>query len=149
MQQAKLIGIECLTIQPSLESCSERLCGGLVQIHSQTKEITLTGLYWALVQHARAFRRGAIIVASHDANGDAPAVNAALIGQPASSSTVTATPNSAATSRVYHAAAKKSDGSLVLVLTNPGDAKDITVACAGQTAKVALSADSITTLRWN
>jgi hypothetical protein len=120
-----------------------------VQIHSVTKEITLTGLYWALVQHARAFRRGAVIVASHDANGDAPAVNAALIGQPASSSTVTATPNNAAASRVYHAAAKNPDGSMVLVLTNPGDAKEVTVACGGQTAKVALTADSITTLRWS
>src|ERR1700757_4251811 len=107
-------------------------CGGLVQIHSQTKEITLTGLYWALVQHARAFRRGAVMVASHDANGDLPAANAALIGQPASSSTVTATPNNAVTSRVYHTAAKNSDGSMVLVLTNPGDAKDLTVACGGQ-----------------
>jgi glucosylceramidase len=123
-------------------------CGGLVQIHSQTKEITRTGLYWALVQHARAFRRGAVMVASHDASGDLPAVNAALIDQPASSSTVTATPNAAAPSRVYHAAAKNPDGSIVLVLTNPGDARDVTVACAGQTAKVALTADSITTLRW-
>jgi len=105
-------------------------------------------LYWALVRHARAFRRGSVIVASHDANGDLPAVNAALIGQPASSSTVTSTPNSAAMSRVYHTAAKNSDGSLVLVLTNPGDAKDVTVACAGQTAKVPLTPDSITTLRW-
>src|SRR5258705_304720 len=84
-------------------------CGGLVQIHSQSKEITRTGLYWALVQHARAFRRGAIIVASHDANGDAPTVNAALIGQPASSSTVTAAPTAAATSRLYHTAVKNSD----------------------------------------
>ncbi len=124
-------------------------CGGVVQIHSVTKEITLTGLYWALVQHARAFRRGAVIVASHDAGGDAPAVNAALIGQPASSSTVTSTPNNAATSRVYHAAAKNPDGSMVLVLTNPGEAKEVTVACGGQTAKVALSADSISTLRWS
>jgi glucosylceramidase len=123
-------------------------CGGLVQIHSQTKEITRTGLYWALVHHARAFRRGSVVVASHDANGDLPAANAALIGQPASSSTVTATPNNAATSRVYHAAAQNPDGSLVLVLTNPGDAKDITVACSGQTVKVSLTADSITTLRW-
>jgi len=81
-------------------------CGGLVQIHSQTKEITQTGLYWALVHHARAFRRGAVIVASHDVNGDAPAVNAALIGQPASSSTVTATPNNASPSRVFHTAAR-------------------------------------------
>ncbi len=124
-------------------------CGGLVQIHSQSKEITQTGLYWALVHHARAFRRGAVIVASHDANGDLPAVNAALIGPPASSSTVTATPNTAPISRVYHTAAKNSDGSLVLVLTNPGDAKDVTLACAGQTAKIALTADSITTLRWS
>jgi hypothetical protein len=103
-----------------------------------------------LVHHARAFRRGAVIVASHDANGDVPAVNGALIGQPAgTSSTVTATPNSAVTSRVYHTAAKNSDGSMVLVLTNPGDARDVTVACGGQTAKVALTADSVTTLRWS
>jgi glucosylceramidase len=124
-------------------------CGGLVQIHSRSKEITQTGLYWALVHHARAFRRGAVIVASHDANGDLPAVNAALIGQPVSSSTVTATPTAAATSRVYHTAVKNSDGSIALVLTNPGDAKDVTVACRGQIAKVTLSADSITTLRWS
>jgi glucosylceramidase len=124
-------------------------CGGLVQIHSQTKEITRTGLYWALVHHARALRRGAVIVSSHDATGDAPAVNAALIDQPASSSTVTAPPKSAAVSRVYHTAAKNSDGSIVLVLTNPGEAKDVTVACAGQTARVPLTADSITTLRWS
>jgi O-glycosyl hydrolase len=102
-----------------------------------------------LVHHARAFRRGAVIVASHDANGDLPAVNAALIGQPASSSTVTATPNSATTSRVYHTAAKNPDGSTVLVLTNPGDAKDVTLAYGGQTAKISLTADSITTLRWS
>jgi glucosylceramidase len=123
-------------------------CGGLVQIHSQTKEITRTGLYWALVHHARAFRRGAVMIASHDANGDLPAVNSALIAQPTSSSTVTATPNTAAISRVYHAAAKNLDGSLVLVVTNPGEGKEVTVDCAGQTAKVTLSADSITTLRW-
>jgi glucosylceramidase len=123
-------------------------CGGLVQVHSVTKEITLTGLYWALVHYARAFRRGAVIVASHDVNGDAPAVNATLIGQPGSSSTGTATPNIAATSRVFHTAAKNSDGSMVLVLTNPGDAREVTVACGGQTANIALTADSITTLRW-
>jgi hypothetical protein len=89
------------------------------------------------------------MVASHDASGDLPSVNAALIDRPASSSTVTATPNAAAASRVYHAAAKNPDGSMVLVLTNPGDAREVTVACAGQTAKVPLAADSITTMRWS
>jgi glucosylceramidase len=124
-------------------------CGGLVQIHSVTKEITFTGLYWALAQHARAFRRGAVIVASHDANGDLPAVNAALIAPAPTSSNMSETPNEALASRVYHTAAKNTDGSMVLVLTNPGAARNVTVACGGQTAKVALSADSITTMRWS
>jgi glucosylceramidase len=124
-------------------------CCGLVQIHSVTKEITQTGLYWALVQHARAFRRGALIVASHDANADLPAVNGTLAVQPGSSSPETGIPYSAATSRVFHAAAKNPDGSMVLMLTNPGDAREVTVACGGQSAKIALTADSITTLRWS
>ena len=124
-------------------------CGGLVQIHSVTKEITQAGLYWALVQFARAFRRGAVIVASHDTNGDAPAVNGAAVVQPAPSPMGTAALNSALTSRVFHTAARNPDGSLVLVLTNPGDAREVTVACGDQTAKVPLTADSITTLRWS
>ena len=61
---------------------------------------------------------------------------------------MSSTPNTAAASRVYHTAAENSDGSMVLVLTNPGDPKQVTVACAGQIAKVSLTADSITTLRW-
>jgi glucosylceramidase len=122
-------------------------CAGLVEIHSKTKEITLTGLYWGLTQHARAFRRGAVIVATHDANGDAPAVNGALIAQPATTGAAAA--SSAAMSRVFHTAAKNTDGSMALVLANPGDAKEITVACAGRVAKVALTTDSVTTLRWS
>ena len=124
-------------------------CGGLMQIHSVTREITEAGLYWALVQFARAFRRGAVIVASHDANGDVPAFNGAAVIQPVPSSIAAATPNSALTSRVFHTAAKNSDGSLVLVLTNPGEAREVTVDWGIQTCKIALTADSITTLRWS
>jgi glucosylceramidase len=124
-------------------------CGGLVQIDSVTKEIKQAGLYWALVQYARAIRRGAVIVASHDANGDGPAVSGVLVVPPGGLVSGTGIPYSAATSRVFHTAAKNPDGSLVLVLTNPGDAREVTVACSGQTCKVALTADSITTLRWN
>jgi len=32
---------------------------------------------------------------------------------------------------------------------NPSDARDVTVASGGQIAKIALAADSITTLRWS
>jgi O-glycosyl hydrolase len=106
-------------------------------------------LYWALVQFARAIRRGAVIVASHDSNGDAPAVNGVLVVQPGPLAIGAGIPYSAATSRVFHIAAKNPDGSMVLVLTNPGEAKEVTVACAGQTAKIGLTADSITTLRWS
>src|SRR5215471_17017679 len=110
-------------------------CGGLVQIHSATKEVARSGLYWALVQFARAFRRGALIVASHDTNGDPPAVNGAAVAQTASLPMGTAAQNSALTSRVFHTAARNPDGSMVLVLTNPGDAREVTIACGGQTAK--------------
>jgi glucosylceramidase len=118
-------------------------CGGLVQIHSATKEITRPGLYWALVQYARAIRRGAVIVDSHDAQGDAPAFNGTLVPQAA------VVPNILSTSRVYHIAAKNPDGSMVLLLTNPGDARDVTIAYGGYAAHVALTPDSITTLRWS
>src|SRR5260370_40552587 len=59
-------------------------CGGLVQIHSRTKEITQTGLYWALAHHARAFRRGAVIVASHGAKGCPPPRKGSLRATPTS-----------------------------------------------------------------
>lgn len=124
-------------------------CGGLLQIHSVTKEIKQAGLYWALVQYARAIRRGAVIVASHDANGDAPAVSGVLVVPPGPLVSGTGIPYSTATSRVFHTAAKNPDGSLVLILTNPGDAREVTVACSGQICKVSLTADSITTLRWS
>ncbi len=131
-------------------------CGGLVQIHSQTGEIQLTGLYWALAQHARAFKRGSVIVESHGVH-DAPAVNGASIGlqtthdapAPATSSNMTSTPGAESGAGLYHTAAKTADGSVALVLTNPGDARDVTIACGGQTAKVSLTADSLTTLRWS
>src|SRR5260370_7411915 len=67
-------------------------CGGLVQIHSVTREITFTGLDLALVQHARAFRRGAGVFASHDPNGDLPAVNTPPIPPPPPSSPRHTTP---------------------------------------------------------
>jgi glucosylceramidase len=127
-------------------------CGGLVQIHSQTKEILLTGLYWALVQHARAFKRGSVIVESKGAH-DTPAVNAASIDlqtthDAPTSSNMTATPGAGAKTGLYHTAAKTPDGGIALVLTNPGVARDVTVECGGALAKVSLSADSITTLKW-
>jgi len=83
-------------------------CGGLVQIHSETKEIKQAGLYWALVQYARAIRRGAVIVASHDASGDAPAVSGVLFVPPGPLVAGTGIPYSVATSRVFSHGGEKS-----------------------------------------
>src|SRR6202044_2714381 len=91
-------------------------CGGLVQIHSQTREFGWSGLYLALAQHARAFKLGAVIVESRGVH-DAPAVNGASIdlqtshegGAAPTSSTVTATPGAATSAGLYHTAAKTPD----------------------------------------
>jgi len=122
-------------------------CGGLVQIHSQTKEITLTGCIGPWCTMPARFPVARVIVASHErerrsSGGERRANRPASVVIHGDSD-----PNTAASSHVYHTAAKNSDGSLVLVLTNPGDAKDVTVGCADQTAKISLTADSITTLR--
>jgi len=128
-------------------------CGGLVQVHSRTREIAWTGLYWALAQHARAFKRGSVIVESRGAH-DAPAVNGASIElqtthDAPTSSTMTATPNTTVSTALYHTAAKTPDGGIALILTNPGAAREVTVECAGAVAKVPLSEDSVTTLKWS
>src|SRR5262249_16946005 len=39
-------------------------CGGLVTIHSQTREITRSGQYWAFAHYSRAFRRSSMVVPS-------------------------------------------------------------------------------------
>ena len=88
------------------------------------------------------------MVASHDAKGDGPAVNGTLAVPPEALTPGAGIPYSAATDRVFHAAAKNPDGTMVLMLTNPGEAKEVTVECGAQVAKVALTPDSITTLRW-
>src|SRR5581483_11231227 len=45
-------------------------CGGLVQVHSQTKELTYCGQYWAFAHYSRFVRRGATRFDSQNANGD-------------------------------------------------------------------------------
>ena len=94
-------------------------CGGLVTIHSKTKEITRSGMYWAFAHYARAIRRGAKRVGS-----------------------------SGAVEGVSHVAFVNPDGGRVLVLTNSGAARDLVVRMEGMETEVRLPADSIATLSW-
>ena len=95
-------------------------CGGLVTIHSQTREITYSGQYWAFAQFSRSIRRGA---KRFDSSGQADGVE--------------------------HVAFENPDGQKVLVLSNKGGETKITIRIGQSTAEVALAGDSVTTLFWS
>jgi glucosylceramidase len=95
-------------------------CGGLVAIHSQTREITRSGQYWGMAHFSRAIRRGARRFDSESA----------LTG-------------------ISHAAFANPDGTRVLVVTNSGPAQTATVQMGAMQADVALDKDSVTTWVWS
>lgn len=94
-------------------------CGGMVTIHSQTKEITCSGQYWAFAHFSRNVHRAARRLES-----------------------VCRTPG------VEQVAFENPDGQKVLMVTNLGDAKTIRIQQANQVAELPVAADSISTLTW-
>jgi glucosylceramidase len=94
-------------------------CGGLVQVHSQTKELSYSGQYWAFAHYSRFIKRNA---RRFDSQGDA---------------------------KVLHAAFENPDGQRVLVLTNTGPAQTVTVSLGGRSASFAMNGNSVATLRWS
>ena len=95
-------------------------CGGLVTIHSQTREITRSGQCWAFAHFSRTIRRGARRFDSL--------------------STLTG---------LSHAAFANPDGTQVLVVTNSGPAQTATVQMGALQADIALDRDSLTTRVWS
>jgi glucosylceramidase len=95
-------------------------CGGLVTIHSQTREITRSGQYWAFAHFSRVIRRGARRFDSE--------------------STLTG---------ISHAAFANPDGTQVLVVSNPGPAQTATVQMGARKADIALDKGSVTTWVWS
>jgi len=95
-------------------------CGGMVTIHSETREITRSGQYWAFAHFSRHIRRGAKRI---DSGGG--------------------------TQGIEHVAFENPDGQKVLVIANSGDSKKANLKLGNKAAEVALSADSVTTLLWS
>ena len=94
-------------------------CGGMVTIHSQTKEVTRSGQYWALAHFSRNVRRGARRFASiSEGKG------------------------------VDHVAFENPDGQKILVVANIGDPKLVTLKQGDKVADVSLAPTSLTTLSW-
>ncbi len=94
-------------------------CGGIVSIHSQTKEITRSGQYWAFAHYSRAIRRGARRFDSHSFVPD-----------------------------LHHVGAENPDGRQILIVTNPGAARTIELRLANLVAPISLKTNSVTTLAW-
>jgi len=94
-------------------------CGGVVTIHSQTREIIRSGQYWGFAHYSRVVRRGARRFQSQSTAAD-----------------------------LRHVALENPDGQQVLVVTNPGSAKTIELHLANMSALVPLKQNSVTTLAW-
>lgn len=95
-------------------------CGGMVTIHSQTREITRSGQYWAFAHFSRNVRRGAKRVES-----------------------------SCRIAGIEQVAFENPDGQKVLVVTNFGPGRTATLKQADRSAEVTLRPDSLTTFSWN
>jgi glucosylceramidase len=94
-------------------------CGGVVTINSQTKEITRSGIYWALAHYSRLIRRGARRFDSQSAAAN-----------------------------LQHVGLENPDGQQVLVVTNSAPARAIELRLADKVARVDLKENSVTTLAW-
>ncbi len=95
-------------------------CGGLVTINSVTKDVSYSGQFWALSQFSRFVRRGARRFQSLGEHKD-----------------------------LVHVAFQNPDGSKVLVLTNSGSSRTISLDLDSWRAQVQLEPNSLTTLVWN
>lgn len=91
-------------------------CGGTVTIHSGTGEITRINHCWAMNQFVRSIRRGARRFHS----GAGPEA-------------------------VSHVACQNPDGTRVVVLTNPGEERNVHLQFGEMTAAFKVAAGSITT----
>lgn len=95
-------------------------CGGMVTIHSQTKEITKSGQYWAFAHFSRHVRRGG---KRFESTGDVRGVE--------------------------HVAFENPDGQRVLVVSNSGDAKTVTLKQATKVVDIPIAVNSVTTIVWS
>ncbi len=95
-------------------------CGGVVTIHSQSKEITRSGQFWALAHFSRFIRRGAHRFDSESTLQD-----------------------------LDHVALQNPDGQRVLVMSNSGTDRKVILQMGDRLADVSLKQDSLTTLVWN
>jgi len=95
-------------------------CGGLLTIHSGTREIARSGQYWAYAHYSRAFRRSSTVVQSDGEIKD-----------------------------IHHVVAGNPDGTYAAALTNTGpDRRTVWIKQGKSAVEVPLPSDSVVTLVW-
>jgi glucosylceramidase len=94
--------------------------GGIVTIDSKTKEIYHSGQFWAMGHFSRFVKRGAVRVDSRGTAKD-----------------------------LFHCTFENPDGSLVIVVTNPGGPRTCEIRLRGGVASLALSGNSVVTLTYS
>ncbi|MBC7996922.1 MAG: hypothetical protein IAF58_03205 [Leptolyngbya sp.] len=94
-------------------------CGGLVTIHSETKEITPSGQYFAIGHFSKHVKRDAYRVGSEGEIAD-----------------------------LVHVAFENPNGDKILVVTNGGAARTISIRIGDRICDTKLDGDSVTTLRF-
>ena len=95
-------------------------CGGLVTIHSESKEISYSSQYWAFAHYSKSIRRG-----TRRFESISP------------------------TTEVQHVAFENTDGQRVVILTNPGVARTVGLLGGAFSAQLLLDANSVTTCVWS
>jgi len=95
-------------------------CGGLVSVHSETKDVGYSGQYWAFAHYSRFIQRHARRFESESKG-----------------------------SEILHAAFENPDGQRIVVLTNPGGAQTCTLRLENRAVSLSLTENSVTTLVWS
>ena len=94
-------------------------CGGLVTIHSETRDVVRSGQYWAMAHYSRAIRRGARRIDSRSAATD-----------------------------LHHVAFLNPGSQKALILSNPGSARTVEVRLDAHSTRVSVPEKSVATLTW-
>ncbi len=95
-------------------------CGGLVTINSKSKEISYSGQYYAIAHYSKFIKRGARALESECKTKDLAAF-----------------------------ACENPDGSKVLVASNSGAARQVTLHVGNKACQLSLPADSVGTFVWS
>src|SRR5262249_32625764 len=116
-------------------------CGGLVTIDSKTHKVRRSGMYHAMAHYSRHVKRGAVRIDSHHGGPAARYCQHTKHG-------AVALETQEEPSGLSDVAFENPDGEKVMVVTNGGKARKLTLQIDTASASIRLAGDSVTTFVW-